>query len=177
MRLMLKFSEEKYVVYQDFIAFLKSKYFKVIGIVSGLIAVIILLSLLKGLIIDRNKLNQELEALEKDLRSAQLTLQDLQAKPSVEFIRPEQVPIVVKQLEDRYGLLVQSKKMENRITDLNGVKFTVYTIEGIYKYDDYFKFLEFLKTLQENWYNLKEVEKVGEFVKVRYEIYTYKQVK
>jgi hypothetical protein len=174
---MLKFSEDKYVIYQDIIAFLHSKYFKIIGIITGLIAIAILLSTLKGLIFDRGREAEELDRLERDLRSAEMSLQDLKLKEGKKFISMKEFPIVIKQLEDRYGLVVNSKKMDSKTVDLNGVKFTVYTIEGIYKYSDYFKFLDFLNTLQEGWYNLKEVERVGDFIKVRYEVYTYNQVK
>lgn len=177
MKLMLKFSEDKYVIYQDIIAFLHSKYFKIIGIITGLIAIAILLSTLKGLIFDRGREAEELDRLERDLRSAEMSLQDLKLKEGKKFISMKEFPIVIKQLEDRYGLVVNSKKMDSKTVDLNGVKFTVYTIEGIYKYSDYFKFLDFLNTLQEGWYNLKEVERVGDFIKVRYEVYTYNQVK
>lgn len=177
MKLMLKFSEDKYVIYQDIIAFLHSKYF-IIGIITGLIAIAILLStFLKELIVDRGRLAEELDRIEKDLRREEMYLQDLKLKEGKKFISMKEFPIVIKQLEDRYGLVVNSKKMDSKTVDLNGVKFTVYTIEGIYKYSDYFKFLDFLNTLQEGWYNLKEVERVGDFIKVRYEVYTYNQVK
>ncbi|WP_457628484.1 hypothetical protein [Persephonella sp.] len=156
----------------DIVVLLKSKKSRVLYIVAGIAAAGLLLLGIKGLIYDTMMISQEIENTKRQLLTERKDLakyKSVQPLPLVDY--PETL-IRLKTLEYRYGLIPITKRVIERKNTIKGQVFRVFQVSASYSYEDYEIFKEFLKRLQEGWYNLRQVRTTGRYVEVQYEAYT-----
>jgi hypothetical protein len=172
MKLVLKINEKTYLL-QDIFLFALSKPFKVLISIIGFILFMFIASNIKDLFSESSSVKDSIQSAQSSLRQYEGKVSNLASTPDIQRMDRDFFPIFLKNIEYLYGFETNSIKIDERNDNIEDVSLHVYVVEATYDVYDYRNLLNFINDMQQGWFNIVEVKRLGDGkYTVRYEVYT-----